>query len=278
MASRVTDGAGSALDIGFAGFSRNRPILTLLLSLGPVLVPAIAGMFKPQGDTARRAVTLGGAGIATGLVLLYFVRISEESWVGFRAGQILLISIPILLARTIELLPATGRALLIVAVLIVGLPTTVIDAYNAQDTDNRRRSPGGFRWTLHTTPAQQAAFAWLRANTRDDDIVQMEPIVRAREHWTLIPSFAGRRMAAGQPISLMPLPIYQQRSAQVRTIFATADADQAAALSHTMGIDYLYVDSDDARAYPVGTDKFERYPGRFERVFVLRDVRIYRVR
>ena len=96
----------------------------------------------------------------------------------------------------------------------------MIDTYNAQDIGNRRPGPG-FRWTLHTTAAQQEAFAWMRANTRAEDIVQMEPIVRGREHWTLIPSFAGRRMAAGLPISLLPLPIYQERSAQVRTIFAT---------------------------------------------------------
>lgn len=277
MASRVVDGAGTALDLGFAGFSRNSPVITLLLSLGPVLVPALAGVFRTHGDTAYRAVTLGAAGIVTGLFLLYFVRISEASWVGFRAGQILLISIPILLARTIELLPMWGRALLIAAVIIAGLPTTVIDTYNAQDTDNRRRGPG-FRWTLYTTPAQQEAFAWLRANTPPDAIVQMEPIVRAREHWTLIPSFAGRRMAAGQPISLMPLPIYQERSGQVRTIFATTDVEEAAALSRTLGIDYLYVDRDDILAYPEGTDKFDRHPDRFERVFVNREVRIYRVR
>jgi hypothetical protein len=277
MASRVMDGAGSALDVGFEGFSRNRPILTLLLSLGPVLVPAVAGVFRPKGEAAFRAVTLGVAGIAVGLFLLYFVRISEASWVGFRAGQILLISIPVLLARTIEWLPTSGRALLVAAVVIVGLPTTVIDTYNAQDIGNRRPGPG-FRWTLHTTVAQQAAFAWLRANTRPEDIVQMEPIVRAREHWTLIPSFAGRRMAAGQPISLMPLPIYQERSGQVRTIFATTDAEEAAARSRTLGIDYLYVDGDDARAYPAGTEKFERHPERFERVYTSRDVRIYRLK
>lgn len=278
MASRVMDGAGSALDLGFEGFSRNSPVITLLLSLGPVLVPALTGVvFRPQDDTASRAVTLAGTGIVTGLFLLYFVRISEASWMGFRAGQILLISIPILLGRTLELLPTWGRALLISVIVILGLPTTAIDAYNAQDIANRRPGPG-FRWTLYTTPAQQEAFAWLRRNTSPNAIVQMEPIVRAREHWTLIPSFAGRRMAAGQPISLMPLPIYQERSGQVRTIFATADAEEAVVLSRKLGIDYLYVDRDDVRTYTEGTAKFERYPDRFERVFANREVRIYRVR
>ena len=277
-ASRVMEGAGSALDIGFTGFSRNSPIVTLLLSLGPVLIPALPGAFlRPMDDRTRRAVTAASAGIAFGLFLLYFVRISEASWVGFRAGQILLVSIPILLARTLEWLPRRWSAALIIAVLVAGTPTTAIDTYNAQDIWNRRPGPG-FRWTLWTTPAQQDAFAWIRANTADEDIVQMEPIVRAREHWTLIPSFAGRRMAAGQPISLLPLPEYKERSEQVRSIFATADAIQAQNLARRLRIDYLYVDRDDVAAYPEGVAKFDAHPDAFERVFQNSEVRIYRVR
>lgn len=275
-ASRVMDGAGSALDVGFSGFSRNSPVLTLLLSLGPVLIPAVFGLWGPRTPEGRRAVIAGTAGIALGLFLLYFVRISEASWVGFRAGQILLVSIPILLARTLAMLPRLAAAALVGLVLLIGLPTTAIDTWNAQDIGNRRPGPG-FRWTLWTTAAQREAFTWLRANTAADDIVQMEPIVRAREHWTLIPTFAGRRMAAGQPISLLPIPEYRERSEQVRIIFATSSAPEATAIAHRLRIDYLYVDGEDAAAYPEGTRKFDEHPDRFERVFVNDEVRIYRV-
>jgi hypothetical protein len=278
-ASRVMDGAGSALDVGFSGFSRKSPLVTLLLSLGPVLVPALAGVFRPaRSPLARRAVVTGSAGIVLGLFLLYFVRISEESWVGFRAGQILLVSIPLLLARTLEGLPRVARAVLVGLVFVLGFPTTAIDTYNAQDIDNRRPSPGGFKWTLWTTPAQEEAFAWLRANTAEADIVQMEPIVRGREHWTLIPSFAGRRMAAGLPISLLPVPEYRERSNQVRTMFATTDPAEAAAIAYRLRIDYLYVDRDDVEEYPEGTTKFDAHPDRFERVFQNSDVRVYRIK
>lgn len=276
-ASRVMDGAGSALDVGFSGFSRNSPVVTLLLSLGPILVPALAGVRLARTDLARRAVAAGVAGVLLGLFLLYFVRISEASWVGFRAGQILLVSIPVLLARALASLPRAGRTALAAAVLAIGLPTTLIDTYNTQDIGNRRQGPG-FRWTLWTTRAQAEAFAWLRANTSDEDVVQMEPIVRAREHWTLIPSFAGRRMAAGLPISLLPMPAYQERSNQVRTIFASPSADEARSIAHRLRIDYLYVDQSDLAAYPDGTGKFEEHPAVFERVFVNEEVRIYRVR
>jgi hypothetical protein len=276
-ASRVADGAGSAVDIGFAGFSRNSPVVTLLLSLGPILLPALGGIVRPRDERARRAVVTASTGLVLGMFLLYFVRISEASWVGFRAGQILLVSIPILLARTLELLPRGFRAGLIALILLVGLPTTVGDTYNAQDIYNRRPGPG-FRWTLWTTREQEQAFAWIRANTADHDIVQMEPIVRGREHWTLIPSFAGRRMAAGQPISLLPIPEYHERSEQVRTIFASPSATDAAAVAHRLRIDYLYVDNDDRAAYPEGTRKFDENPSVFENVFSNNEVRIYRVR
>lgn len=276
-ASRVMDGAGSALDVGFAGFSRNSPVTTLLLSLGPVLLPAVAGIRRPATDLARRAVVIGLAGIGLGLFLLYFVRISEASWVGFRAGQILLVSIPVLLARTLEGVPRQAGAALFAAILVVGAPTTAIDAYNAQDIWNRRPGPG-FRWTLWTTPAQEEAFAWIRQHTAAEDIVQMEPIVRGREHWTLIPSFAGRRMAAGLPISLLPIPEYKDRSDQVRALFASGDAAEAIAIAHRLRLDYLYVDRDDVAAYPEGTRKFDSSPQHFARVFSNAEVQIYRVR
>jgi hypothetical protein len=276
-ASRVMDGAGSALDVGFSGFSRNSPVVTLLLSLGPVLVPALFGVLPPRDATARRAVVIGSAGIGVGLFLLYFVRISEASWVGFRAGQILLVSIPILLARTLDWLPRAACASLVVIALLVGLPTTLVDTFNAQDIGNRRQGPG-FRWTLWTTRSQDQAFEWIRSHTADDAIVQMEPMLRGREHWTLIPSFAGRRMAAGLPISLLPIPEYREKSAQVRTLFATANVDEARSIAHRLRLDYLYVDRDDLAAYPEGTRKLDEHPEAFERVYANDAVRIYRVR
>jgi hypothetical protein len=274
--SRVMDGAGSVLDFGLHGFSRHSPVITLLLSLGPVLLPALPGVLGARAD-ARRPVAIAGAGIALGLLLLYFVRISEASWVGFRAGQVLLVSIPILLARTLDRIGPRAGSALGALVLAIGLPTTVVDTWNAQDIGNRRPGPG-FRWTLWVTPPQQEAFRWLRDHTPPDAIVQMEPMLRAREHWTLIPSFAGRRMAAGLPISLLPLPDYEQRSSMVRTLFATSDVDQALAIARRLRIDYLYVDQADAAAYPDGVRKFDERQDLFERVFADDDVRIYRVR
>jgi hypothetical protein len=274
--SRVMEGAGGALDVGFHGFSRYSPGITLLLSLGPILIPALPGVLGARRH-GTRPVAIAVAGILACLFLLYFVRISEASWVGFRAGQLLLVSIPVLLARTLQRLGARRAAVAAIAILIIGLPTTVIDTWNAQDIWNRRPGPG-FRWTLWVTPAQQEAFRWIRANTPEDAVVQMEPMLRAREHWSLIPTFAGRRMAAGLPISLLPVPEYEERSGLVRTLFATADPDEAAKIAYRLRIDYLYVDLEDIAAYGEGVAKFAANPDRFERVFSNNEVRVYRVK
>ncbi len=275
-ASKVMEGAGSALDFGFAGYARNHPVLTLLLSVGPLLLPALAGIW-PARAANRRAWAIGTAGLAIGLLMLYLVRISDASWVGFRAGQVILVSLPVLLAPVIARLRGAARAALIGVILIVGLPTTVIDAWNAQDIGNRRPGPG-FRWTIWITPDQQAAFDWIRGNTDATALVQMEPVVRGRDQWTLIPSFAGRRMAAGMPISLLPMPEYQERSDRVKGLFATSSAADAAAAARRLRIDYLYVDDTDTAAYPDGTHKFDVHPELFEPVFRNRTVGVYRVR
>lgn len=275
-ASKVMDGAGSALVFGFVGFARNHPVETLLLSTGPILLPAALGLW-PFRSRNTRAWSIGAAGVAVGALMLYLVRISEASWVGFRAGQVILVSLALLLAPALAGLGRRTRIVLGAIILAVGLPTTAIDAWNAQDIGNRRPGPG-FRWTLWTTADQRDAFEWIRTHTPETAIVQMEPIVRGRDQWTLIPSFAGRRMAAGLPISLLPLPEYQERSDRVRTIFSTSRGDEAADAARRLRIDYLYVDETDVQAYPAGVRKFDDQPALFERVFANTSVRVYRVR
>ena len=120
-------------------------------------------------------------------------------------------------------------------------------------------------------------FAWIRAQTQADAIVQMEPMVRGREHWTLIPSFAGRRMAAGLPISLLPQPEYTETSELVRSIYQGASAEAASDTARRLRIDYLYVDGTDMAAYPDGVRKFDEHPALFSKVFSSGDARVYRV-
>lgn len=275
----VTGTAGEAVTISVAGFARENAAVSLLLSTGPMLFAAIGGLW-PWRQLPSRPLVVGAAGSAVALTLMHTVTLSEASWVGFRTGQILQLMLPLLVARLLWGLWAAARPLSVLATVVVaaiGLPTTVIDTYNAQDITNRRQGPG-FRWTLPVTPGQQEAFAWIRKRLPKEAVVQMEPMLRGREHWSLIPTFAQRRMSAGLPISLLPSPEYERRSTEVRQIFVTGDPREARQLARGLRIDYLYVDSDDRTAYPEGVSKFEGQPAYFQKVFDNEEVRLYKVR
>lgn len=281
IASRMVEGAGGALDFGFHGASRHAPITTLFLSLGPVLIPAVAGLLIVRRDTIRAAAPSIALTI-TAIALLFLVRLRvDQAWVGFRAGQLVLVGVPPLIALGLSRAWARPAlrpmaAVVVAALLLLGLPTTVIDAYNAQDISNHDAGPG-FRWTVVLDPEQQQALTWIRRVTPPDAVVQMEPVSRGRDDWSLIPSFAERRMAAGLPISLMNVPEYQATSSQVQQMFATSNVAEASAIAHHLRIDYIYVDGGDRGRYP-GVAKFDTSPEQFPVGFRRGPVAVYVVK
>jgi hypothetical protein len=280
LANAMGEGAGQALTVGWAGFARNAPFATLLLGLGPVILPALAG-FLPDRRLPAQPARVALLGVATGLFLFYFVVLSERSWVGFRAGQIMLVMLTLPLARVFaRVLASRARvlaAVLAAAILIVGAPTTLIDTQNAADIGNRRMGPG-FPWTLSVSAAQRDALRWIRTNTRPEAVVQAEPTVRGRAHWSFIPTFAARRASAGLPISLLPVPEYQERSRQVQAIFTTPEMDTAHAEARRLGIEYLWVDGHEQHAYPGVTERFDAAHQFFKPVFRNAEVVVYAVR
>jgi hypothetical protein len=266
--NRIAEGASGTLHFGVFGPAANAPIASLLLSLGPVLVFIVAGVWRYRA-VPWKPVALAATGVALSLVVMHVVTMTVDPfWVGFRTGHLLLVFAPVLAARALIGLSVSSRARAIAfgaLILLVGGPTTAIDAFNAQDVENDHQGPG-FHWTVKITPAEQEALAWIRTRTAPDAVVQAEPVIRGRETWSLIPSFAERRMAGGLPISLMHVPEYDVISAQVREIYATADVARAWRLARALGIDYLYVDATERRAYP-DTMKWESSPELFSGVF-----------
>jgi hypothetical protein len=168
-----------------------------------------------------------------------------------------------------------------IAAAAIGLPTTIIDTYNAQDITNFAQSPNG-PWTVTVTAEEQQGLDWLRRQTPADAIVQMDPLARERSTWSLIPSLAQRRMAAGRPISLLGGTQndseYGERSARVKTMYATPDAQAAWDTARALRIDYIWIDRTERTAYPSGMAKFDADAGRFASVFRNNEVSIYRVR
>ena len=275
----VLSGAGGALEFGFDGPSVNSPFLTLMVSLGPALVPAIGSLVVRSGPAWGPLVP--AATIASlSLILMYFVRLSvDESWVGFRTGHLLLLSLPSLSARffasTWPKAPVLAASVA-AAVLVAGAPTLLIDAYNAQDIGNRSPGPG-FPWTRVVTPAEQEAFRWIREQTPETATVQQDALARHPTTWWVVPTFGQRRMAAGLPPFMLDMPEYHEKAAAVRLVYATHDAAEANAVAHSLRIDYLYVDGVERQAYPGGVAKFDdaRY---FIPAFRNDQVAVYQVR
>jgi uncharacterized membrane protein len=221
------------------------------------------------------------------------VRLSvEASYIGFRAGQLLQLALPGLAALFFARLWKPGSALgvarswrgraaaagIAVMLLAVGLPTTLIDTYNAQDIGNRRMGPG-FHWTVTLTPDEQEAYQWLRTETARDAIVQMDPIAHGRETWSQLPTFAERRMAAAQPISLMNIPEYTERSRKAHRIYAERNVEIAAALARELGIDYIFIGPAEQKGNPAASlQKFARRADLFQPVFANAETSIYAVR
>ena len=278
--NRMAEGGGSALQFGWLGDARNAPVLTLVLSLGPALVAAVVGLAAGRVGRPIAPALLASAA----LLLMFFARLNvDPAWIAFRSGQLFLVAVPALIARGFVTTGARkGLALAIAALAIVaGVPTTAIDVYNAQDTSNVSESPIG-PWTVVISAEQRAGLAWVRRATPQTAIVQMEPLVRDRSTWSLIPSFAERRMAAGRPISLLGGTSdgseYAERSARVRTMYQSANAREAWDIARALRIDYIWVDAVERAAYPEGVSKFEGSPTLFAPAFRNAEVRIYQVR
>jgi hypothetical protein len=279
LANQMMAGSAGRIHIGWWGPATHAPLTTLALSFLPAALPALAALASRRAawpSTATPAIV----GLGVSFVLMFTVAlVVDPHWVGFRTGHLVFGWLPPIVAIGLVTLHAAGgrRAMagIALAVLVAGLPTTLIDSYNAQDVRNDSMGPG-FHWTLTLTPEQQAALRWIRQQTAEDAIVQADPISRGREWWSLVPSFAGRRMAAGLPISLMHEPEFDVRSREVQLIFSGANAEVAARRARRLQIDYLYVDASDRRRYP-DTAKFDRRPDLFVPAFRDGEVAVYAV-
>ena len=294
--NEVGEGAGDVLHFGFWGPARNATILTFLMQFGPLLIPMAIALW-PAGQRSFAAMWPAIAGTTLAILLMHFVTLTvDQFWVGFRAGNLFLVTAPALVAYGFVRLGTAGLVRLAwgVAAVVVfaGLPTTLIDAYNTQDITNRHfwrdaeRARGAtvpydpateYRWTLAITPAEWEALAWIRTNTAPTAVVQAEPVVRGRETWSLIPTFAERRMASGNAIALLARPVYEERNRKIKEIYASSDPRTAWQEATALGIEYLYVDATERNVYPQ-VSRFDNAPELFAPVFRNAEATVYALR
>ncbi|MGB2717138.1 MAG: hypothetical protein WBC51_23350 [Vicinamibacterales bacterium] len=255
----------------------------LILSFGPLLLGGIAGTVSAV--RARRDSFIPIVVIVLVSFLFYFfvdLRDHQFVYVGWRAGHLLFIALTVLTGLAIQELmrrPPPIRASFVVAaaiLLLLSAPTFAIDFYNTQDISNRRPGPG-FPWTLVLSHDELDMLKWIKSYTRPNAIVQVEPFSRDPSTWAYVPAFAERRMAAGLPISMVPLHKYEAASVQVRALYQETDPRGAYQRAAQLGIDYLIVGGPERRAYPAFEGMLAASPVHFRPVFKRPDLSLYAV-
>lgn len=278
-----TDSAeGFLLQFGLNPVALRRWPYMLLLSFGPLLFTGIAGLLRWRWLLGPG--TAAGAIVLSALVFYFTADVPDMGgvWVGWRSGHLLLIALSVISAAgmTAAWQRRAFRVPLVLVMLVAiipALPTVAIDVYNAQDITNRAAGPS-FPWTLVITPPEREAFHWVQRATPADSLVQVEPFVRDAGTWAYVPAFAERRMAAGLPISMIPLQPYRIASEIVRSgIFRTVSAVDAHATARELRIDYLLVGEVERRHYGPSIALINASPDLFLPVFQNTAVTIYRI-
>ena len=281
FALQYVDASGSIVAFGVNRVATHSFWLVTALSFGPVLIVSVAAIAVILRGKRQDLGEFGA--LAAACVVFYFVinvRDHQDVYVGWRVGHLLFMSATvfagILFDRVVTISNRWPAIAALVIVALAGLPTTVIDVYNTQDLTNNRAAPG-FTWTLRLTPDDRQAFHWIRLNTRPEEVIQIDPAPRDSETWAYIPAFAERRMAAGLPISMVPLKKYQDGSDEVRALF---DEPALSAYERAVrsGINYVLVGPPERQAHPGVEERFGGLPDLMPLLFRNGTISIYGVR
>jgi hypothetical protein len=281
FALRYVDNSGSVVELTLNRMAVHDFWWVTFLSFGPVLIVGALAMVMTRNGPYRPGIF--GA-LAAASILFYFfvnVRDHQDVYVGWRVGHFLFMSAAVVIGALFESLQHVGgtarRAWAVVAIVfLAGLPTSAIDVYNTQDITNHGQMPAG-HWTLRLHPDDLQIFDWIRHNTDPKAIFQVDPVLRDPEHWAYLPAFAERRMAAGIPISMIPLAKYQKASDQIRLIYDEQPllAYERAVRAH---VNYILVGPQERQGHPGVEDRFNEIADRLPLVFRNGTIAIYEVR
>jgi hypothetical protein len=255
----------------------------LFLSFGPLLIPAAIGASLAIRRGTPHLWVLGVI-VLVSFLFYFFVDLRGHQlvYVGWRAGHLTFVACAALCGLAIEQIRAMrgrGRTLALTAIGVIallGAPTFAIDLYNTQDLSNRMEG-AGFRWTLVLGHDELHALDWIRRRTPVSAIVQVDPFARDPGTWAYVPAFAQRRMAAGLPISMVPIDKYVDASRAVEGVYTAADAASAYERAARLRIDYLVVGTPERERHAGIDDRLRTRPDLFEPVFREGSVAIFHV-
>jgi hypothetical protein len=265
----------------------NNPLIGLPLSFGPIAAAALPGAWLLVKRAGAPRVTLFTVVMVISLLFFFFVDVRDHQgvYVGWRASHLIFIGLigvvaigfhHLVLRKQKPLSRRIAWASFFVICALAAAPTALIDLYNAQDIYNRHKTKR-FPWTLILTRDEMAAFHWIRQVTPPDARVQVETDARTPATWAYIPAFAERRMAAGIPISMVPLAPYYSASYKVKEIYRSTDPTFISKQVKKLAIDYLVLGPVEQKEYPLLENVLDGRPRSFRKVFKNPSVIIYAV-
>jgi hypothetical protein len=258
------------------------------LSFGPVLLLCswamlLSAFARAHATASADRLGIWGALLTSCLIFYFFINVRDHQdvYVGWRVGHFMFMAATVVLGILFDRIrqwQVQRRKLgwaTVTVVGLLGLPTTVIDVYNTQDITNHGPAPAG-RWTLRLTPDDRQVVEWIRDNTDSKAIVQVDPVPREFD-WAYVPAFLERRMAAGIPISMIPLRKYQEAANDVRLIY---DEPPLLAFERASkaGIDYIIVGPPERALHPGVEERFASVKDLLPLVFRNATIAIYEVR
>jgi hypothetical protein len=263
----------------------NNLLIGLLLSFGPIAAAALPGAWLLVKRAGAPRVTLISVVIVISLLFFFFVDVRDHQrvYVGWRASHLIFIVLigvvavgfhHLVLRRQKPISRRIAWASFFVICALAAAPTAFIDLYNAQDIYNRHITKR-FPLTLILNRDEIAAFQWIRKVTPLDARVQVETDARTPATWAYIPAFAQRRMAAGIPISMVPLAPYYSASHKVKEIYQSTDPMFISKQAKMLGIDYLVIGSVEQKEYSHLEEILDSRPRSFRKVFKNPAVKIY---
>lgn len=283
-ALRYVDTGGQVLQVGVNRLAFHDVIWVTVLSCGPIL--AVTLLALPLVWSARRGVAIFGALAITSIAFYFFVNVRDHQdvYVGWRVGHFMFMSAAVIIGILLERVAETPSAMqplqwaVIIVAFLAGLPTTIIDVYNTQDISEHGEPP---YWTMMLKPDELQAFDWIGKHTRVDATMQVDPLIRQAgakdDNWAYIPAFAGRRMAYGLPISMVPIGKYEQASAEIQKLFDESPlaAYERAAKSK---VNYVLVGPPERAAHAGIDERLNSIPNQMPLVFKNATISIYEVR
>ena len=269
---------------GWNRFFLRGPWTFILLSFGPALFLAPLGFLAVFRVSRRLSIAIAAlVGVSAVTFLFLDLRGHENTQVTFRTGQLLYICLAVLLAFAIDMWQSwrhVGSLALSVVLFVAAaaaLPTVALDWYNARDISNVTMNPGGFPWTVHVSPDDQAAAQWIHTFLPPNATVQTDALTRARNTWAFVPAFARRRMGVGNGIFTLDPSRYEKDLHQVYNAYRRLPAEDAHAYFQRLGVDYVYVGDVERAVHRQSVDKFAAHPLWFEPVYQRGSAAIFKV-